>query len=288
MLLCAAVVLFRVFFHATATPIPLWQHTPISLREVKLLSEVTPRHAQIGRRSFTSTHLQEPDHLQITLTDPLKSTKKKVSILSMADFALPKLKKKLADTSNYFITSNKENLVYFDKVLKNWVMHTFNGASSHMSPGPGAGIPLARCLSSAHGGDGYVTTQLEATVYAESTGVAPMDIMLPETQLDVVASLSSGFIVGRAAGYTGAVTCNVRQGQYVQPYLYPYFFEVPLGRRAKLRYEDGKGLEPFGDWEDTPSFLRVVSTGLVECAIGNDSLVCDYALTAIANGPERR
>lgn len=217
--------------------------------------------------------------LNISLEDPIPPTKKnKIIIQSIADFVLPRVLKKLLDVSNYFITTDKESLVYYDKGMKDWVLHTFDGTSTQMIPSPGMGIPLARCLSTAHGGNGYVTTQLDISVYAETTASAPVELMLPETQVDVLATFSSGLSIGGAASFTGSVTCNAVQGQYTQPYLYPYFFEIPRGRRIRTRYIQNKGLETYGEWKETPPIQRLVATALLECAVGNDTSICDHSV----------
>lgn len=234
--------------------------------------------SEISRRDHVTTWLAPPG-INITISDPVPPTKKKnILIRSIADFALPRVLKKLSDVSNYFISADKDSIVYFDKDIKNWVLHTFDGASTQMLPSPGMGVPLARCLSTAHGGNGYVTAQLDLSVYADMSLSAPVEVMLLETQVDVLATLSSGMTVGGAASFTGSVTCNAAPGQYTQPYLYPYFFEVPRGRRVRTRYVENKGLENFGEWTETPAMQRLVATALLECAVGNDTSICDHSV----------
>lgn len=214
--------------------------------------------------------------LNINVTEPVPETNKnKVSISSMADFFLPHVYKKLASVSNYFVTSDMKSMVYFDKDLKNWILHQFEANTSDWEPATGAGIPLARCLCSTYGSGGYVSSLLDVSVYAESTYSTPLEVMLINMENEVIASLGTGLNLGSAIGFTGSVTCDIAKGQFAQPYLYPYYFTVPEGERIRARFIDGKGLETYGEWEKIPSFLRLVSAALLECAIGNTSSVCE-------------
>lgn len=238
-------------------------------------------HSDLTPRSKISLPLLS-NHLDIKLSGEVPPVKRnKVVLTSIADFIVPKVHKRLTNISNFFVTADSESLVYFDRELKNWILQKFHKTSNSMTPIAGMRIPLSRCLSTAFGGPGYVSTQLDVSVYAEYTFSSPTELKLLAKQNEVIASLSHGFHLGTAAGFTGLVVCNAAPGQYVQPYLYPYFFEVPRGKRCKARYVEGKGLEPVGEWEDTPSYLRIVANGLLECAIANSSSVCESIIPGL-------
>ncbi|WPK24060.1 hypothetical protein PUMCH_001316 [Australozyma saopauloensis] len=240
---------------------------------------------EIYRRSLntrSSARSVRSNELKVTITDPVPQTSKtKIVIESITDFLNPKLQKRLSNISNYFITSNRETLIYFDRELKEWMLHKFKEKTSDIAPKAGDKIALARCLSTAHGGSGYVTSQLDVSVYAESTFASPIDVILMDAENTVIASLSFGLNLGGAAGFTGSITCNAVEGQFVQPFLYPYFFQVPPGRRIKVRVDDDKGLETQGEWHDTALFLRVLARGLLECAVGSDSSICQSSIPVL-------
>lgn len=223
------------------------------------------------------------NHLKVTLTDPIyKQEKKKMKISSLAEFISPKVHRKLVNIANYFVTADNGTFVYFDKDLRSWVFQSFKEDISKLAPKTGQRIPLSRCISTVHGGEGYVATQLDASVYAESTINTPIDLILLVSTADVLASVGSGLSLGSAVGFTGSVTCIVGPNKYAQPYLYPYYFDVPKGQRIKAKFIEKKGFEVYGNWEETPSFQRIVATGLLECAIGNDSSVCDSMIPGLS------
>lgn len=237
----------------------------------------------LNKRSHsTSSFSLLSSHLKVTLTDPIhKQKRKRISINSLAEFLLPKIHKQLVNEINYFITADNGTFVYFDKKLRSWVLQYFKEDISRLSPKRGQRIPLSRCLSTVHGGEGYVAAQLDASVYAESTFNTPVEFILLASTTEVLASIGSGLSLGSAAGFTGSISCILGPGQYAQPYLYPYYFQVPEGQRIKAKYVENKGLELFGDWEETPSFLKIIASGLLECAIGNEPNVCDSIIPGL-------
>lgn len=231
----------------------------------------------LNRRSQFSPSSSIPlKHLEVTLTDPISRRQgNNIKISSIAEVLAPNFHKKLLDVTNYFLTADNSTIVFFDKDLRSWVLQQFDEAISDLMPKRGRRISLARCLSTEHGGGGYVTAQLDASVYAEGTFTGAFELILLVSTTEVLASLGAGSSMGSAAGYTGSVSCILGSGQYAQPYLYPYFFDIPKSKRIKAKYIENKGLELYGKWQEMPSFLKIIARGLLECAIGNDSSVCD-------------
>ena len=214
--------------------------------------------------------------LKVILGRPIKSSAfHEVKINSIDDFKDQKIFSLLKKKRNTFATSDKLIIIYYERENRSWYLQTYDPSTLSKSLAMGKRIALSKCINSVDGGTGAVSSLFRASVHMDSHVQTPSDLINPANN-NVILSMAGRIQVGNTIKVSGTVTCILGDKQFAQPYVYPLYFQVPEGKKAQIRFENGNGIKVVGSWEKTPAFSKLAAASpLIECHIGNSSHVCD-------------
>lgn len=204
-----------------------------------------------------------------------KAGNHKIKIKSLHDFEDKAFVKLMKKKHNTFVTHDKLTIVFYDKKNKAWVLQVYDPGLVPKSLSRGEKIALSKCINSKSGNSGAVSAIFRGSFDVGTNTQTPTDLLNPANN-NVLLSLAGKVQIGSTAKVSGSITCLFDKGHYAQPYMYPFFIQIPEGRRVNISYKKNKGIMITGVWAKTQPYSKLALVSpLLECEIGNSSEVCD-------------